>query len=369
MSHQPYRFVWPLCTRLMHWGIAISFFMAFLTSFHAHLFLWHIASGWCFGLIIGIRMLWGFIGPYHALFRTFHLNITALKCYFSTKITNRWRDIEAGHNPASSWFTLIVLGVGVMIVCSGIVLQGIQEGSGLLSYLNHAWFSHVTPIALVHQLLSYVLIFGACIHISGVLIEQFYHKTHMLFAMVSGYRKATTSAQPLSFIHKIYGYGSLSWVLISLLWFISNTHNPLTQSSFKAIDYKKEAPLVHQKCTQCHPFYPPFMLPKASWERLIDGLENHFGEVLTEQNITREENAEIRSYLTHHAAETSSQKLAYKTLSSLGEQRPLSMTKVPYWRETHEHISQEVFRQKKIKKASNCFACHEDFEHGLMKTF
>ena len=58
--------------------------------------------------------------------------------------------------------------------------------------------------------------------------------------------------------------------------------------------------------------------------------------------------------------------LPVKVMNSLGERRPKSITKTPYWRETHKDIPKSVYKLKEIEDKSNCKACHKDFEHGNM---
>ena len=67
-----------------------------------------------------------------------------------------------------------------------------------------------------------------------------------------------------------------------------------------------------------------------------------------------------------HSAESSTHKVAFKTLDSLGDMRPISMSKVPYWRKSHKSIDKAIFKTLLIKKASNCFVCHPDFEYGIL---
>ena len=108
-------FVWPIYTRIIHWLIAFSFTISFILSFYENLLNLHVAVGIIFGLMLIYRILWGFIGSRYAKFNTFKLNLSQLIFYFKEKIQNRWREIPAGHNPASSWYTLIVLIFGSII--------------------------------------------------------------------------------------------------------------------------------------------------------------------------------------------------------------------------------------------------------------
>ncbi|WP_263832911.1 cytochrome b/b6 domain-containing protein [Sulfurospirillum oryzae] len=366
MNKRPYEvFVWPLCTRIIHWIIATSFFFSFVTSFHHSLFRWHLAFGLIFGIVLLFRLIWGFIGPNYATFKTFKLSLNALQHYFIEKMTNRWRKIYAGHNAASSWFTLIVLGLGSLIVLSGLILQGIQEASGLLSGLNEHYYRLSPAVFIFHALLSYLLFFWASIHIVGVLIEQFYHKTNMVFAMLTGYKKAEGKDTTISLVRHLFSYAVIVLSLGVLYFVASSNETFFTKSRFEKRDYKSENSAFFEKCGKCHKNYPPFMLPSNSWVRLMDGLDNHFGEKITENNITKSEQNSIKEYLLAHSAETSTHKIAFKTLESLGDMRPISMSKVPYWREAHQTIEKSTFKSLHVKDASNCFACHEDFEYGI----
>lgn len=358
-------FVWPLCTRIIHWIIASSFFLSFITSFYHHLFKWHLSFGLIFGIVLLFRLVWGFVGPNYATFKTFKLSLKELQDYFAQKVKDRWRKIHAGHNAASSWFTLIVLGFGSWIVLSGFVLQGVQEGSGVLSFLNPSYFYLSSSLFTLHSLLSYVLFGWAIIHIIGVLIEQFYHKTHMLFAMISGYKKADGMDAQVSMVRHLFAYGVIVLSGVTLYCVAHNDEIFLTQSRFEKRNFQVENPTFYEKCSKCHKTYPPFMLPHDSWVRLMDGLENHFGEQILENNITKSEQSTIKEYLLAHSAETSTHKVAFKTLDSLGDMRPISMSKVPYWRESHKSIDKNILKSLPIKNASNCFACHPDFEYGI----
>lgn len=359
-------FVWPLCTRIIHWMIASSFFLSFLTSFYAHLFKWHIAFGMLFGFVLCFRLIWGFIGSNYGTFQTFKLGFNDLKEYFREKIKNRWRKIHAGHNAASSWFTLIVLGSGLLGVLSGLLLQGIQEGSGFFAFLNPFYFQSSALFLFVHQGFSYFLLYWAMIHIVGVLIEQFYHKTHMVFAMVTGYKKAEGNDTLLSAIHHLFAYSIIALSGLILYDILTNPQTIFLRSRFSKIDFKAEHPLFYEKCSKCHKIYPPFMLPRGSWERLMQGLENHFGEAITEDILSKRESQTITDYLITNASETSSHKLAFHTLRSLDEMRPISMTKVPYWRERHQGINASTYQRLHVKDPSQCFACHEAFDEGIL---
>lgn len=367
-------FVWPIYTRIIHWLIVFSFTSSFLLSFKESYLNLHAAFGIIFGLMLLYRIIWGFVGPRYATFNTFKLSPAQLKDYFLEKIRNRWREIPAGHNPASSWFTLIVLGLGSIISLSGLLLYGIQEGKGYLGFLNGHYYMHMGSLANIHTYTSYILLAWVFLHISGVLIEQFYHKTDMVFAMITGYKKAKgEDSNPPTY------KSSLSYIFlgISLMVFYVSTstqENPFVASIFQQIDYEEENPLYFNKCGSCHKPYPPFMLPDSSWRRVQEGLSNHFGERITpdanktDNKISLKQQEIIFDYLNSNSADKSTREISVKLMKSLdGNPGRKSITKMQYWKDTHADIPPNVFKSKKIKKKSNCFACHENFEKGMVE--
>ena len=61
-------------------------------------------------------------------------------------------------------------------------------------------------------------------------------------------------------------------------------------------------------------------------------------------------------------------KRAFKILKSLKDNNStIAVTKTPYWEKKHKKISDDVFKDEKIKSKANCKACHIDIEHGLIE--
>jgi cytochrome b len=357
-------FVWPIGTRIIHWMMALSFTTAFITAFYEHMLHDHVALGFIFLTIIIYRIIWGIIGPQYATFNTFKLRPSQLKHYFVEKVQNRWRKIPAGHNPASSWFTVSALTVGTVIVVSGLLLYGIQEGKGLFRFLNSDYAQYMGILAWVHKYASYLFAAWVFIHIAGVMVEQFWHKTGMVFAMITGYKRTEGEDTKVKPTLSFFAYSMILIAIGTYFFIVSSNYNFLTLQKYTNIDYEEIHPVFYNECGDCHKVYPPYMLPKRSWQKIMAGLDNHRGKEITEANITKSQQASILEFLTQNAAETSKREAAVKVMHSLGERRPKAITKTPYWRETHKDIPKSVYKQKEIKDKSNCIACHKDFEHG-----
>ncbi len=369
-----YVYVWPIYTRIIHWLIALSFTFAFIFSLYENQLNLHVAAGIVFGIMLFYRIIWGFIGPRYATFNTFKLSLSKLKYYFQEKVEDRYRDIPAGHNPASSWYTLIVLGFGSLISITGLLIYGIQEGHGYLGFLNNHYYMYADILLDIHIYSSYILLLWAGIHISGVLVEQFYHKTNMVFAMIDGYKKAKgEDSKP----GKRRNWLTYIFLTISIFVFFVSTdgrNNPFVVSKFEQIDYKVESPIYSSECGVCHKLYPPFMLPRSSWDRIQSGLKNHFGEEISptmskdNNKISLNDQTVIFKYLKENSADNSTREVAVKVMKSLdGAKGRKSITKIKVWKDIHSGISKDVFKSPKVKRKSNCFACHKNFEKGMLE--
>ena len=117
-------------------------------------------------------------------------------------------------------------------------------------------------------------------------------------------------------------------------------------------------------CGECHFAYQPELLPSGSWETIVTGLSDHFGE---EIEIDQESKKIISEYLKANSAEDSSAKLAVKIMRSLRGQTPMRITDVPYIRHKHEDddIPADAFTRKSVGSVSNCIACHTTAEDGI----
>ena len=367
-------FVWPIYTRIIHWLIAFTFTFAFIFSLYENLLNLHVAVGIVFGLMLVYRIIRGFVGPRYATFNTFKLSLSKLKFYFQEKIQNRYREIPAGHNPASSWFTLIVLGFGSIISITGLLIYGIQEGNGYLGFLNNHYYMYADILLNIHIYSSYILLAWTIIHISGVMVEQFYHKTSMVFAMITGYKKAKgEDSKP----GKRRSGLTYLFLFISFLVFYVSTdgrNNPFVVSKFEQFHYKTDMPIYEKECGSCHKPYPPFMLPTSSWERVKEGLKNHFGEKISpnhkkeDNRISLNDQTVIFNYLKNNSADKSTREISVKVMKSLnGARGRKSITKIKIWKDIHKNIPPHIFKSKKVKRKANCFACHKNFEKGMLE--
>jgi hypothetical protein len=115
-------------------------------------------------------------------------------------------------------------------------------------------------------------------------------------------------------------------------------------------------------CGECHFIYQPELLPSASWMKILDQLDDHFGE---EIDLDPDSIKVISEYLKSNGAENSSAKRAVKIMRSIGTHVPLRITAIPYIREKHHELNPDILKRKSIGSLSNCIACHPAAEKGI----
>ena len=117
-------------------------------------------------------------------------------------------------------------------------------------------------------------------------------------------------------------------------------------------------------CISCHTLFPPFLLPQKSWVSMMDTLENHFGDDASLDASTTES---IKAFLVKNSAESSTKESSLRILASLEKEKTyLAITETPFWKNRHKKIDKAIFSQKEIGKPSNCKACHDTIENGLL---
>ncbi|MEW6707068.1 MAG: diheme cytochrome c [Pseudomonadota bacterium] len=111
-------------------------------------------------------------------------------------------------------------------------------------------------------------------------------------------------------------------------------------------------PAYQQECAACHVAYPPGMLPKASWQRLMGNLPRHFG---TDASLDAPTLNAIGTWLDAHAG--SSRRVA----EAPPEDR---ITRSAWFEREHRKVPAEAWKRASIRSAANCAACHTGAAEG-----
>jgi len=354
-------YVWSLPTRLFHILLVLSIGLLFILAEFENLLSFHAALGYMVALLIIYRIIWGFMDVRYSKFKDFNFNLYDLKEYMFNILGTQKEYIS--HNPASSWAIVVMLVLGLASVVSGVLVYGVQEGMGVLSFLNITLFKDMEIFEDIHELITNIFMLVIFAHISGVLLDTVLHKSNVIRSMKDGYKDGDSKSVELSLLQKLFGFLWIGSSVFLLLFLLLNPSNILVADSNKMVDYKQENRLFYDECISCHTLYPPHLLPKRSWVIMMDNLENHFDD---DASLDKEDVDLIKEYLVKNSSENSTKESSFKILQSMKSNDTIAITKTPYWKKRHKEIDKSVFKRKKIGNISNCKACHKNIEQGLL---
>jgi hypothetical protein len=120
--------------------------------------------------------------------------------------------------------------------------------------------------------------------------------------------------------------------------------------------------IYREACGECHLAYQPELMPSGSWQKILDQLDDHFGEEL---EVDPDTIKTISEYLKTNSAEKSLSKRSKKIMRSLGNQVPMRITDIPCIRREHHELDPELFKRKSIGSLANCTACHINADKGI----
>ncbi|MBT3307675.1 MAG: cytochrome C [Alphaproteobacteria bacterium] len=122
--------------------------------------------------------------------------------------------------------------------------------------------------------------------------------------------------------------------------------------------------IVKSECSECHMAFPPGMLPARSWQKIVAGLEDHFGENASLAPVTTRH---ITEYLVANAADAGGNSSG--VLRGLDEaDTPVRISEMPWWvREHREEIRDGAFQDPRVGSKAACTACHVGAEQGVFE--
>ena len=175
--------VYDFPTRVFHWLFAGFFITAFaisnLVDDESARFSLHMLAGMGMVFVVVLRIIWSLVGTRHARLTDLALHPAQLIAYFKGMFSGdsgRW----IGHNPASSW--------------AAVAMVGLALGLGTTGYLM-ATGGENDSIKEVHELMANAFLVVVLLHIAGVVAHVLRHRDHLETSMVSGRKQALTGDQ------------------------------------------------------------------------------------------------------------------------------------------------------------------------------
>lgn len=111
-------------------------------------------------------------------------------------------------------------------------------------------------------------------------------------------------------------------------------------------------PAYTAECASCHMAYPPGLLPAPSWQRLMGGLDRHFG---TDASLDTATLQQLSTWLRANAA----------TGRRAGAEPPQDrITRSAWFERKHRKVDAATWKLASVRTASNCAACHAGAARG-----
>ncbi len=349
--------VWDLPTRLFHWLLVLSVFTALLTGFLAPEW-WlglHLTAGYAIVLLLVFRFVWGIFGTEYARLSNMANATRGISNYVRGLALLR-PPHYFGHNPAGVFMIFGFLAVFVVLVVTGLMIEGGEEKQGPLAGVTTYALGHRAKE--VHEVLALLVLLMIGIHIAGVSVESWLQGVNLVRGMIDGlmprpwgYHIPTPRrARPLA-------AGS---VILVLAIATGGALYALSKLPPLGIPPMAENATYRAECGACHWSFHPSLLPRSSWEQLLAKLDEHFGE---DASLPADKKNEIARYLAAYSGESWDTEAANR-FRLVSASDPMQITKTSYWVAKHRQIDPKLFQSAAVKSSSNCTACHKDADTG-----
>ncbi len=118
-----------------------------------------------------------------------------------------------------------------------------------------------------------------------------------------------------------------------------------------------------EECGACHLAYPPPLLPDQTWDAIMAGLEDHFGE---NAEVDEETAQHILEYLHMHSLGKGKPSTMSKMMRNIPENPPLRITEFPAFIDAHAEIKEQLgIEEFEEGFLSPCADCHRQASAAL----
>jgi cytochrome b len=202
--------VWDVVVRAGHWILVAAFLTAYLTEGEPR---WlHSWAGYVIGIILIMRILWGFVGTKYARFLDFVRGPGAILRYLGDLVRFRAPRF-IGHSPAGGAMVIALMLSLAATTVTGMMVLAVRNGEGPLASLLRAEGTATIAaparvdsekeqigrqrrekpgraIKEVHELFANISLVLVILHLIGVGLASIVHRENLVRAMISGWKRA-----------------------------------------------------------------------------------------------------------------------------------------------------------------------------------
>lgn len=163
-------YVWDPLVRVFHWSLVTCVLLnQFVLEEGETAHEW---TGYAAATLVGLRLLWGFMGSRHAHFADWWPTPARLSRHVRT-LMNGQADDHPGHNPLGALMMLLLMGLVLALALTG-WLQGTD------AFFGEEWLQEL------HEGLANTLLIAAGLHAAAALIMGRLQRVGLVRAMVTG---------------------------------------------------------------------------------------------------------------------------------------------------------------------------------------
>lgn len=174
MTHTQDIKVWDLFVRIFHWSVVIMFMLDFWLIEDDGSGSMHRIFGYALGILLAMRILWGFIGSHTARFSSFFPTPQRVKNHLNDLKQGRV-DPREGHNPMGGAMVILLLIMLAVISLSGWMQTWDQ-------FWGEEWLEEV------HEIAANFTMFLVGIHVTAVVVMTKVTGIPLLRTMLTGKR-------------------------------------------------------------------------------------------------------------------------------------------------------------------------------------
>lgn len=172
--------VWDLPVRLFHWVLAVCIILGIIfVKIGGNAIEWHAYCGYTALVLVLFRIIWGFVGSWHARFANFIPSPQSLFAYLQGQSNG-----GIGHNPLGA-FSVIALLLAILVqAMTGLFADDDIFFQGpLAKYVSNA---NVALLTSVHRFNQYILFALITLHLAAIFFYQLYKKERLIEPMITG---------------------------------------------------------------------------------------------------------------------------------------------------------------------------------------
>ena len=202
--------VWDAMVRFGHWALVAAFAVAYFSAEEeGGVRPLHVWCGYAVGVLVVLRVVWGFVGPQHARFTDFICGPAVAARYLIDLMAGHARRY-LGHSPAGGAMVIALLIFLSATVATGLIAYG-ERGKGPLAGAgatvaalpysdakaaesqansNQSTEGEESAIGDLHAVFANMTLGLVVLHIVGVGWASAVHRENLVAAMINGRKRA-----------------------------------------------------------------------------------------------------------------------------------------------------------------------------------